>query len=138
MLPWLNHFQSTVIQALGYLVFALTILGIFYAFHKHLPYKLPFLVSLFICFFFLINENFPTKPLYSYISNHIPLLSQAFRSIFTKWSIAATLFLSFFFASGCLFLYNSLLKLSKKFSSFILVFSIGFVLVLLNLPIFQG
>ncbi len=136
--PWINHFQSPLTTGLGFAFFTLILLGIIYSFIKKVPFRLPLLIGLTVCLFFLINSNPPTGFLYTYLSERLPLLSQAFRSVFTKWSMAASLYLSLFFAFGCLFVYNLITRLSKRYAPIILAFSISFLLIFFNLPSFQG
>lgn len=134
--PWIHHLGNKAILVFLYAFSFLALAGTIYSFRKKHPFSLPIVFCLILSLVFLINLNPPTRPLYLLIQE-IPVLKEAFRAPFTKWSIPASLFFSLFLSSFVLLLLN-LSKSLHRFSYLLTSFLVILPLFAVYLPTFQG
>jgi len=88
--PWLEYFeQYSYLSIFGYLVFGFVLLGIVFAFLERSLNFLAFFPIFLISLFFILGLNF-----------QIPLLQEAFRMPFTKFSLILMLVYSVYFAKA--------------------------------------
>jgi len=131
---WVNHFQNPIILGIGYSIFLLSLMGIFFAIKKRITNAILFILVFLLAFTFLANDT----PIFSQISNlfyQLPLLSQIFRFPFTKFSILAALCLSIFYSITLSSISTFLKRSSLK--TIVSIFFIFLPLIFL-FPIFQG
>lgn len=131
--PWKYYLEKTHVLAIGYILFAIILLGLIKSFKR----KLPALTAFIIIFFFSFTMLAVTTPPFSFIDNifrQIPLFSQVFRFPFTKFSIITSLSFAIFFAIGA----GELIFKFKKLNSYFLSLFFILLLVLFTLPIFRG
>lgn len=128
---WRNHINNPIISVIGYASFFLIIIGLYYSLKKHFPWTAAFLGSLFFCLFFLLGGGL-------LINNAIPLVGELFRSPFTKFSIPLSLFYSFFFSVGTIFLLDLFTFLHSKYTFYLTLFTITIALILYMSPAFSG
>lgn len=131
MSSWDNHLKNLVVQILGYLIFSIIIVGIYYSLKKHLNHSKAILAILLICFFFLLGGGL-------LVNKELPLLAELFRSPFTKFSIPTSFVYSLFFAVGCIFILDLFSFLHTHLTYPATIFSIGFSLIIFTAPVFQG
>lgn len=138
---WIQHAESQTIQVLGYAVFGIALLGIFFRLlsKKNQLVRFSPLILLVVAYFMLATVNPPFGGLFEWVSNKVPLFSQMFRDVFTKWSVPT----AFVYSLGIFFFLDAIggyfkVKLSKSF------WTIGFAVlsisasVLVVFPVFSG
>ncbi|MFH1186546.1 MAG: hypothetical protein V1697_00015 [Candidatus Levyibacteriota bacterium] len=131
--PWKSYLEKTYIYVIGYLLFAVILLGLVKSFKR----KLPALTAFIILFIFSLTMLATTTAPFSWVDNlfrQIPLFSQVFRFPFTKFSIIASLSFAVFFAIGA----GEIIFKLKKINSYILSLIFILLLFIFTLPIFQG
>lgn len=129
--PWREHLANPFIITIGYLFFAVILLGLILSLRK----KKAILIASIALFVFSLTMLTTVTPPFSYfdsIFRKIPLLNEAFRFPFTKFSILASLTYSIFFALGI----EELMKLVKKLIIVVPFFTV--ILIIFALPAFQG
>ncbi len=133
MQPWRAHLEDPFITAIGYLFFAIIVIGIIQALKTRKPVLLGF-SALFLFSFTMLATNTPPFSWIDMVFRKIPLFDQAFRFPFTKFSILASLTYSIFFAIGIQKI-TSLLKGKLLLISYLLSL---ISLIVFTLPAFQG
>lgn len=131
---WREHL-TPIVSSIGYLLFAIVLLGFIYVKRKR-PFVLPF-SALFLLAFTMLAVNTPPFSWIDSLLREIPLFGQAFRFPFTKFSILAALTYSFFFAIGV----GKLMELAQKLNikSYNLFLFVPVVLLLIFIfPVFKG
>jgi hypothetical protein len=149
MEPWRSHLGNPVIAIIGYLFF----IGVLYGAYESLKRKNPLLTVLTVLLFFTFTALAIATPPFSFLNaivrNSLPILNQAFRFPFTKFSILMSLTYAALFAIA---IQTFLPWLESKFSIFKIQFSIKILnfkfqiipivisalLILFTLPIFRG
>ncbi|MGI5827909.1 MAG: hypothetical protein ACOX6V_02695 [Patescibacteria group bacterium] len=136
--PWRQHLQNPIPLAFGYLFFTFVILGVIYSFRSNLLWRWSLLSILIVSFVMLIGENPPTGFIVRLLQV-IPLFSQIFRSLFTKWVVPASFSYSIFVGFGVFWVMEWFYLKGKSLllAWGLLAAAIG-GLVLLALPIFEG
>lgn len=136
--PWREHFDNQIVVVFGLLLFALAILGIFYAFKAKNPYRAIFAALFAFAFTLLANNTLPFSLIDQAIYVGFPVLGQALRFPFTKLSILAGFTYGVFSSFGVLLVF-SLVKKGKN-----LIWNAGAILIFfslligLALPAFSG
>ncbi|OIP57805.1 MAG: hypothetical protein COX79_03745 [Candidatus Levybacteria bacterium CG_4_10_14_0_2_um_filter_36_16] len=137
LLPLRNYYSNSFVIAVGFLFFALILFGLFWAVKTRDKSKYPFIV-LFIFVFTMLATNTPPFSWIDIIFRKLPLINQAFRFPFTKFSILASFMYAIFFAYGI----SILIDLSKKFlhslTKHIFTAVAVFLLVVYAFPVFTG
>ena len=100
---WLGHVDKTSVVSWGYVLFGVALLGLLiHLFRKQALWKYSGITLFVIVYFMLASRSPPFGALFNSLSEKIPLFTEIFRNIFTKWSVAAALVyslgLSFFIA----------------------------------------
>jgi len=136
MEQWRQWFSESVVAVSGYALFALSLLGLITgAVSKKIKIAAPLTLFIF-SFIILSSTNAPFAPIFK-ILNKIPLFSEAFRSVFTKWSIPFALSISF----GISFFIHTFISTKKKFVKIFGLLSTllvtGFIFAT-TLPMFGG
>ncbi|OGD70520.1 hypothetical protein A3D09_00495 [Candidatus Collierbacteria bacterium RIFCSPHIGHO2_02_FULL_49_10] len=131
LLPWRSHLASPIIQTIGYLSFALVLTGIYYALKKKIPYARASLVIFLISGFFLVGGG-------QLLGGFIPLVSEIFRSPFTKFSVSLSLAYSVFFAIGTIFLLDLFTFLHSELTYYLTLFTVSLALIVFMTPAFTG
>jgi hypothetical protein len=131
---WVEYLKIPFVLAVGYLIFFLGILGVFFAFKKGIKQALIFLPVFLFSFIFLAND----PPIFSFISSlfyKIPLFYQIFRFPFTKFAILVAFCLSIFYSIS----YLALSTISKR-SYLKLITCVVFALLplIFLFPVFLG
>lgn len=99
MVFWRDFISNPAITFIGYLLFAIVVLGLVMAMKK----RGPLLIGFGILFLFAFTMLATATPPFSWIDElfrKLPLISQAFRFPFTKFSILASLMYALFFSIG--------------------------------------
>lgn len=138
--PWEQHLSRKVIKPLGYLLFTVSILGaalaLFIKKRSYLNFALP--AGFLVVLSFLITDT----PPFSYISQafqEIPILRQAFRVAFTKFSIALAFIYALAFAIGIVGILAFLKKFVKKaFIPHVLSAFVALIMIIYSWPIVGG
>ncbi len=106
---WNSYYQKTHLFFLQYVFVIIAFAGIYKSWKKQTWQTLALLAVFLGSLFFLINLNFPLKWLYQLIRS-LPLLKEAIRFPFTKFSIIYLFALVVFFANGLVFIQELLTK----------------------------
>ncbi len=133
MARWESHLAHPAIQAFGYLVFVLALFGIIQSFRRRNRIGIAMLPLFVIPFFFLLNGTFPINRLFDAIGTVSPILKEALRFPFTKFSILFMVAISFYVGQGLAFIFNRFKSLSKG-----IVISYTIASLIYFLPAFQG
>lgn len=136
---WQLHLENPVIAVLGWVTVVIALLGLIGVVVRKDKVGISLLLPFVICLFFLINNNPPTGFLYRFFTENFPVLGEAFRTPFTKFSIFFILIMGYFFGSGIYLLIKGLFRIKK--TVIIPVVLAGLVAVLLGiymLPAFKG
>jgi hypothetical protein len=98
--PWISHLQKPGIIPIGYLFFLLSVLGAVLSFRniRKSPLLAGLLVLSLLSFTAMATNTVPFANISNFIQQSVPLLKQAFRIAFTKFSISLALSYSIFLA----------------------------------------
>lgn len=137
--PWNQHLDKPYIQILGYALFGLIFLGLLtFIKQKKKTHELA-LVALLVIVFAILAAQIPVLENLSTLLQKLPIIKQAFRTGFTKLSIALSLTYAIFLAFGIIFIIE---KVQKKVSSKWLPMGINIVgavcIIAFAWPIFTG
>jgi hypothetical protein len=138
MLPWVKHYENPSTGIVMSVILFTILIGVIFSYKRKLAHKNAFLMMTVLSLFFLINQNPPTGKIFELIQNNIPLLKDFFRSVYTKWSIVASLGFSLFFAVGAITALDLFTHISEKYSYKITAFTLFLFLTLTTAPAFQG
>jgi len=130
MRSWRNHFENKGVVLIGWLFFALAVLGIAEVLKTRRKDLYPFLI-LFLISFLMLGSDIPVSSfIIEFLSKHIPFFAEAFRFVFTKFSILYVLSYSLLLGAGV----KIFVKLFKTvFTLFLLS-----ILFIYSLPAFKG
>lgn len=136
LLPvWRDHLSQIHITQIGYALFGFIsagyLLGLFRA-HKS-PTVIPAFIVCIFSMVMLTGGSGPFGFVFAFMSDHIPLFGQIFRSVFTKWSLVTALF----YAWGLTLFIFFVSQFLKKWTIFIVG---AFTVLLLTFisPVFSG
>lgn len=85
--PWIEQLKHPVTQAYLWLLPSLTIIGILIAIRQKNTTLLAFIPGLILSYLVIANNQWPTKHLLETIRDQFPLIREALRFPFTKFSI---------------------------------------------------
>ncbi len=85
--PWIQQLKNPLTQGYLWMLPIFTITGIFLAWEKNQRQLLSFVLPIFVSYLFLANNQWPAKQLIEAMREHVPLLREALRFPFTKFSI---------------------------------------------------
>lgn len=136
---WNNYYQTTHLFFLQYVLVAVALIGIYKAWKKQSWQTIAMLTVFLGSLFFLINLNFPTGWLYSLVRS-LPLLKEAIRFPFTKFSIVYLFALVVFFANGIVFFQELWMKKweLKSLKSVLISITLIAIILLANGPALTG
>lgn len=98
--PWQNHFGNPLVLILGYLFFAIVLVGLVRTIKSRSPLMLSWsLLFIFVCIALAVATP-PFSWINTLIRESVPLLNQAFRFPFTKFSVLAGLVFAVLFGYG--------------------------------------
>ncbi len=133
MARWEQHLSHPAIQVFGYLIFVLALFGIIQSFRRRNRIGIAMLPLFVIPFFFLLNGTFPINRLFDAIGMISPILKEALRFPFTKFSILFMVAISFYVGQGLTFIFNRFKSLSKRI---VILYTIASLIYFS--PAFQG
>ncbi|HEX9008647.1 MAG TPA: hypothetical protein VF837_05290, partial [Patescibacteria group bacterium] len=128
---WRNHLANPTVSFIGYLLFGVTLTGIYYGFRKKLPHYSSMFSIFAVCVFFLLGGGM-------LLASKIPLISEFFRSPFTKFSTPLIFTFAYFFSIGTIFLLDLFTYLHSRLTYFITLFTVAFCIILFMSPAFSG
>ena len=137
MKDWREHVKTIWFKVFSLGLTTLALLGFIYSLIKRNVYTLPFTGSLLASLFFLGSDIWGIGYLNSLMRSAIPILGEALRFPFTKFSILFALSLSIFLSYflSIISRFNLFQKLPIKAASSIILCS---VLLFYSLPVFKG
>ncbi len=142
LLYWINHLNNPFVIQIGLFCAVMGVIGIIYSIYLKNKVGISFLPILFICLFFLINDNFPTGGVYIFLQNHLPLFKEALRFPGDKVLGLYTLVFAVYFSFSIRLLYSIIKKVKFTFLAkglnFIFIISISVALIYYMLPAFRG
>lgn len=128
---WMGYLSSSNIEIYTEIIFSLALVGLI------LNRKFSGLLLLIIGYTMLAATNPPFGRIYQFLSDKIPLFSDIFRNVFTKWSVA--LALVYALGLGAFFSWlGNLLKGKLKILVILPIFALLFIIVRTVEPVFDG
>lgn len=102
--PWKTYQSKEFVSIVGLAISISLLIGLVYAvlISKYRAYSLLFI----LCLFFLMNENPPLGALFTWIRDNIPLVKEALRFPYTKFSVIFIFISSILFSLFFKFLYE--------------------------------
>ncbi|PIU03956.1 hypothetical protein COT44_00310 [Candidatus Shapirobacteria bacterium CG08_land_8_20_14_0_20_39_18] len=137
MQPWRAIQEKNYFKIGEFFFLALSGIGIFFSLIKRNKVFLPFLFSLLFAFFFLGANIRGLDILNEALREKIPLLGEAFRFPFTKFSILFALCYSVFLVYGLSELFIYLEKFIKKYTLGLILYFV-ILLAFYIFPVFKG
>jgi hypothetical protein len=137
LLPYINHLKNIFALLLSYGLGLSSLAGIFIGLRKLKLKFIPLLLLLCVCLFFLINDNFPTAPLYNFFQNHFPFFKEAFRFPDDKILNLYAFLVSIFFGYFALFTIERLKKINLKLEAIFALIIVG-AIFFYSLPSFAS
>ncbi len=131
---WASHLENPLIKNLGYSIFLMSIIGMLIAIKQRLKKIIPFILVFLFGFIILSNET----PIFSGLSNlfyQLPLVSQIFRTPFTKLSLLVAFCLSIFYPVLYLTIVS---KIKSKFLNYPIAGIFIIMPIIFLYPIFQS
>lgn len=136
---WEIHLSSFLISALGLLIAIVVLYGALLTYKsKSKDLFLSFFFMILISIFFLSMDTPPFGFLYDYIQESLPLLKEALRFPFTKFSIPFMMVYAVFLSYGLLQLRSALAHLNIKVKDYIIISSLSVFIILFAFPAFSG
>ncbi len=111
--PWIPYVNHPIILAIEIGIAVSMLVGIWYGLSRKHHTSRTFLGILIICLFFLINDNFPTAWLFTFMQKNVPLFKEALRFPHAKIYIMYQFVYAIFFSLGQ---YVILKKLNTAFN----------------------
>ena len=109
--PWIAHLRQPIVQVFGYIFAGVAFGGIIFSIFKRNKFAISFLPALILSIFFIFNDNFPTSPLYTFLTDKIPFFKEAFRFPQSKLFGIFTFVFAIYFAFGQLFIARFIRKI---------------------------
>lgn len=141
---WLIHISNIETLIIGYVLFLVIIIGVIYTIvNKNVAFRLAFIAG-FILIFSLLATDTPPFRYITELMQQAPVLKQAFRVAFTKFSLGLGFFFAVFFAlgaAGILHAFYKMLENKKRIRIIISYICITFLsagLIYFSIPIFSG
>lgn len=98
--PWLIHTQQPVVRIFSWSIWLITLLGLSYIIYERKKALYPF-VALYLFSFLLLGNSIPVLSKFlDLINTYVPVFANAYRFIFTKFSILYMFNYSILFAFG--------------------------------------
>lgn len=137
MQPWINHMQNNFIPILGMLLFAITLFGLLFSIKKKEKILLGYAILFIFSFTMLTTATAPFSWI-NEVARYLPIVNQAFRFPFTKFSILTSFTYAIFFSIGVSVLFTTIKKyIHSNLAYTIIPLSIG-IIITFAFPIFQG
>jgi len=136
---WDTHIDNPIVLAIALLCFALIVTGILYSIYKKQRYAVPLVGVLVFAAIIIMGTNPPFGGLWEALVSKIPVLQEAIRFPFTKFSILF-IFAQTIFLSVGVYVVSKFLSKKVKFQNASL-FTLLFLLLIsfiYALPTFQG
>lgn len=136
---WRNLSRAPRYMIIGIIFFIVTLAGLFYSsVKKNRQLSNSFLLLPFFIFCFIaLAPNVPVIEQINDLLKKIPIINQAFRASFTKFSVAFLLSYVIFFSAGIAWLLTFVQKLFK-FSKYLFLGIVIFILLIYLYPIYKG
>jgi hypothetical protein len=136
LIDWKNYLKQPFVTEVGYLLFALGMLGLLLSVSRKNLWRYSWIIGFFVSFVMLATVNPPFGFIFSFFQKVIPLFTEALRSPFTKWSVI----FSFFIALGLSFFIKKVAEIMGKLKIFAVSVSalVIFGSIFILKPLFQG
>ncbi|MFC1710190.1 hypothetical protein ACFL0F_00835 [Patescibacteria group bacterium] len=131
---WRDQLYKGSVEAIGFTLFGLSILGIVYVLFKRNWKVLPFILLGLFAIVNLASEAPLFSSLYNFLNETVPYYKEIFRFSFTKFSFSLGLSLSILLAFG-LMLFSKIMK--GKLSILLSIVTIALI-AMVSLPSFKG
>lgn len=136
MKPWEEHLKNALVTGIGYSVFALSIIGIVWVIRFKQKTAISLLPIYVFSFLMLLNGTYPVTILFNRLDDISPVLSEALRFPYTKFSILFMTTMSIFVAYGIQSIFTLIRRL--HFLQFCVALCYSVVLFIYFLPAFTG
>lgn len=134
---WMNHVAGGGIKMWGTTVFVAALLGIAVHTFRKKSWGISLALVALVSYFMLATTNPPFGLIFKRLSQTIPIFSEIFRNVFTKWSVVV----AFSYSLGLGLLIGSMGTFSKKARSITAVLLSGllmFGIFRTTKPVFEG
>lgn len=138
---WKNHLSNPFVIGIGYMFFAVSILGIIISCVRKNIIGISLLPVFILSFIMIINMNPPFEALFSYLRDNYPLFREGLRFPFTKFSILLMFTASIFYGIAVSELFSLINKIKffpRKFSLFFTTILFSLFSILYSWPMFSG
>lgn len=98
--PWIEHLNNPLSAGVGYLFFAVAVVGIARVIIKKDKLGLALLPIFLISFLVILNGTWPISDLFRFLSQRFPVVSESLRFPFTKFSLVLMFTVSIYFSLG--------------------------------------
>ncbi len=137
--PWVTYLSNENVELVGLILFSVVLVGVLYAVFGKISFRWGLIATFLISFFVLLGENPPFGGIYSKINDTLPLISQIFRSPYTKWVVPMTFIYAVFFGLGSAFFIRIFSKVRVGFfAAFVYMLSLLSLLTFSVQPMFEG
>jgi hypothetical protein len=140
--PWRNHLAHPFITLLGYLLFLIVIFGAVIGVRRRHPLSISFSVLLLFTFTALAIATPPFSWINDLIRHAVPVLNEAFRFPYTKFSLLAAgvyaVLFSFAVAAILPWIQHKIRGELTHFINTVCTIIVSLFLILFSLPVFQG
>jgi len=131
---WANHFDKPTIRMIGYLIFVISILGLLISIKQKIKGIIVF-IPVFLFGFVILSNDTPILSIIATLFYQLPLVSQIFRTPFTKLALLVAFCLSIFYPV----LYITIAhKIKRKFLNYLMAGLFIIIPIIFLYPIFQG
>jgi len=135
LVVWQKHFEDPIIFGIGYGVFGLSLFGMVIAVRKKRRKVLAFMPVYLLALVMLLNGTWPVSVVFERLGVISPILQEALRFPFTKFSILFMAMMSFYVGCG---LSRIFYFVKGNYPSYGLALLYGGLLITYFLPAFRG
>lgn len=139
--PWIEHLNNPVVLGIGYLTFAMVLIGALSLFIRRDRWWIGFLGIFTLGTFMLMNDNPPLGLLFRFLQENISIFKEAFRFPYNKFSVVALVGFTILFTNGVYLLYRLLNDFVPKYQAVVNLFVTAVIttcLIYFTLPIWKG
>jgi hypothetical protein len=138
MQPWHDHLNRIEVQLVGYGLFLIVLIGLVgLLFNKKRHYLGMAITGIFILMLVALGQGIPNIGSAFSLFEKIPLIGQAFRASFTKFSVPVVLVYAMLAGIGVSFITQLISRYVRRFSQITFILTI-IMLAVFGWPTFQG
>ncbi|PIX81785.1 MAG: hypothetical protein COZ34_01620 [Candidatus Pacebacteria bacterium CG_4_10_14_3_um_filter_34_15] len=133
--PWITHTQQPIVRIFSWSIWLVTLVGLLYIIYERKKTLYPF-ITLYLFSFLLLGNSIPfLSKVLELINTYIPVFANAYRFIFTKFSILYMFNYSILFAFGLKIIFS---KFKSQLTSNNLFLLMAGMMIYIAKPSFQS